>query len=221
MKGIDPANAEQVEALILRTLNELAEHGFDPETIAAAFNTFEFSLRENNTGSFPRGLVLMMRALSTWLYDDDPIAPLRFEAPLAAVRTAVANGERLFERLIRELLLDNPHRTRVTLRPDPEYAARLAAAEQARIEAFAATLDDEKRAALIAETQALAEWQQTPDPPEALATIPTLHLTDPAGALPRAVETIARAGARVRHLQMVETSLEDVFIALTGRRLRD
>lgn len=186
MKGIDPANAAQVEELILRTLTELAEQGIDPETIAAAFNTFEFSLRENNTGSFPRGLVLMLRALSTWLYDDDPIAPLRFEAPLAAVRAAVANGERLFERLIRELLLTNPHRTRVTLRPDPEHAARLAAAEQARIDAFAATLDDDKRAALVAETQTLAEWQQTPDPPEAIATIPTLRLAD----LDRAVKHI-------------------------------
>ncbi|MGC8801253.1 insulinase family protein [Chloroflexus sp.] len=178
MKGIDPANAGQVEELILRTLNELAEQGIDTETIAAAFNTFEFSLRENNTGSFPRGLVLMLRALSTWLYDDDPIAPLRFEAPLAAVQTAVKNGDHLFERMIRELLLNNPHRTRVTLRPDPEHAARLAAAEQARIDAFAATLDEAKRVALVAETQALVEWQQTPDPPEALATIPTLRLSD-------------------------------------------
>ncbi len=178
MKGIDPANAGQVEALILRTLTDLAEQGIDPETIAAALNTFEFSLRENNTGRFPRGLVLMLRALGTWLYDDDPIAPLRFEAPLAAVRDALGRGERVFERMIRELLLDNPHRTRVTLRPDPEHAARLAAAEQARIDAFAATLDAEKRAALAAETQALAEWQQTPDPPEAIATIPTLRLAD-------------------------------------------
>ncbi|WP_298820599.1 insulinase family protein [Chloroflexus sp.] len=178
MKGIDPASASQVEELILRVLTELAEQGIDPETIAAAFNTFEFSLRENNTGSFPRGLVLMLRALSTWLYDDDPIAPLRFEAPLAAVRAAVDSGERIFERMIRELFLDNPHRTRVMLRPDPDHAALLAAAEQARIDAFAATLDAEKRAALVAETQALAEWQQTPDPPEALATIPTLRLAD-------------------------------------------
>ncbi|PJF45320.1 MAG: peptidase M16, partial [Candidatus Thermofonsia Clade 3 bacterium] len=106
------------------------------------------------------------------------IAPLRFEAPLAAVQTAVKNGDHLFERMIRELLLNNPHRTRVTLRPDPEHAARLAAAEQARIDAFAATLDDARRAALVAETQALVEWQQTPDPPEALATIPTLRLSD-------------------------------------------
>ncbi|WP_322489704.1 insulinase family protein [Chloroflexus sp.] len=201
MKGIDPVNAGQVEELILRTLAELAEQGIDSETVAAAFNTFEFSLRENNTGSFPRGLVLMLRALGTWLYDDDPIAPLRFEAPLAAVRAAVANGERVFERLIRELLLDNPHRTRVTLRPDPEHAARLAAAEQARIDAFAATLDDAKRVALVAETQALAAWQQTPDPPEAIAAIPTLRLAD----LDRAVKRIPteideRGGARLlRH----------------------
>lgn len=48
-----------------------------------------------------------------------------------------------------------------------------------------------------------------------------LHLSTPGRALPRAVDVLGRSGAQVRHLQMVETSLEDVFIALTGRRLRD
>ena len=48
-----------------------------------------------------------------------------------------------------------------------------------------------------------------------------LHLTDAREALPQAVEAINRGGARVRHLQLVESSLEDVFIHLTGRRLRD
>lgn len=48
-----------------------------------------------------------------------------------------------------------------------------------------------------------------------------LHLSTPGRALPRAVDILGRSGAQVRHLQMVETSLEDVFIALTGRRLRD
>ncbi len=48
-----------------------------------------------------------------------------------------------------------------------------------------------------------------------------LHLNDAQDALPRAVEAVNRSGARMRHLQVVEASLEDVFIALTGRRLRD
>lgn len=48
-----------------------------------------------------------------------------------------------------------------------------------------------------------------------------LHLDDPGTALPRALDTISRGAGQVRHLQMEETSLEDVFIALTGRRLRD
>jgi len=48
-----------------------------------------------------------------------------------------------------------------------------------------------------------------------------LHLNDPGAALPRALDAISRGGGQVRHLQMEETSLEDVFIALTGRRLRD
>jgi ABC-2 type transport system ATP-binding protein len=49
----------------------------------------------------------------------------------------------------------------------------------------------------------------------------TVHLDDAREALPQAVAAVSGRGARVRHLQLVEPSLEDVFIALTGRRLRD
>jgi ABC-2 type transport system ATP-binding protein len=49
----------------------------------------------------------------------------------------------------------------------------------------------------------------------------TVHMDDAREALPQAVAAVSGRGARVRHLQLVEPSLEDVFIALTGRRLRD
>ncbi|MBX0329162.1 insulinase family protein [Oscillochloris sp. ZM17-4] len=178
LKGIDPADAEKVEALILGTLGRLADEGIDQETIAAALNTFEFSLRENNTGSFPRGLSLMLRALGTWLYEGDPLAPLRFEAPMAAIRAALDGGERLFEGLIRSALLENTHRTRVLLRPDPELAERDAAEERARLDAARAAMSDAELEAVIAETHALKEMQERADPPEELAKIPTLTLAD-------------------------------------------
>jgi presequence protease len=201
MKGIDPQRAAEVEALILTTLAQLAADGFSAEAIEAALNTFEFSLRENNTGSFPRGLNLMLRTLGSWLYDADPYDALRFEAPLAAIRARLAAGEALFQPLIRQLLLENPHRTCVTLRPDPAKAARDAAAEQARLDAFSAALTDERRAETVAATQALQLRQQTPDTPEALATIPTLRLSDlerDVRTLPKQVETL-HAAELLRH----------------------
>src|SRR4029079_15105666 len=111
----------------------LSTEGIDRETVLAAVNTVECGLRENNTGSFPRGIALMLRALTTWLYDGDPFGPLAFEAPLQAIRARLAAGEPYFEDLIREHFLDNPHRVTPVLEPDEELTAREAADEAARL----------------------------------------------------------------------------------------
>ncbi len=72
----------QVEELILGKLEESAREGFSSTAIEAAINSNEFSLRENNTGSFPRGLSLMLRASAAWIYDRDPIRPLQWTKDL-------------------------------------------------------------------------------------------------------------------------------------------
>ena len=90
MRGIDAANAQRIEDLILSTLKRLADDGIDVGTVEASLNTFEFGLRERNTGSFPRGLALMLHALTYWLHGRDPLAPLAFEAPLARIKARVA-----------------------------------------------------------------------------------------------------------------------------------
>ena len=63
LKGVAGENVDRVESLILETLAKLVKEGIEEEMIEAALNTVEFSLRENNTGSFPRGLSLMLRGL--------------------------------------------------------------------------------------------------------------------------------------------------------------
>ena len=72
----------QVEQLILSELERLAGTGFSATAIEAAVNSIEFSLRENNTGSFPRGLSLMLRSLASWIYDKDPFQPLQWKDDL-------------------------------------------------------------------------------------------------------------------------------------------
>jgi Zn-dependent M16 (insulinase) family peptidase len=178
LKGIDAADAGAIETLTIQTLNQLVQEGIDPQTVEAAMNTVEFNLRENNTGSFPRGIALMLRALSNWLHDGDPFAALAFEAPLAAIKARVARGERYFEHLIVQSFLNNPHRTTVVLRPDPELAARDAEAEQQRLSQARAAMSAAALHALVENTRTLKRMQETPDSPEALATIPSLQLTD-------------------------------------------
>lgn len=77
IQGVDPSNVDAVESLVLKKLEELAQSGFTSSAIEAAINTIEFSLRENNTGSFPRGLSLMLRAVGAWIYDKDPYVPIQ------------------------------------------------------------------------------------------------------------------------------------------------
>ncbi|MEJ5224273.1 MAG: insulinase family protein, partial [Anaerolineales bacterium] len=185
LKGVQPENLEKVEALIFETLQRLAAEGIDPQTVAASLNTIEFRLREQNTGRFPRGLFLMLNALAAWLYDANPLDALAFEAPLNAVKTAVAQG-RFFERLIEEHLLHNPHRTVLHLLPDPQEGKRKQEAEAARLAQARASMSEADIVELIANTQELKRRQETPDSPEALASIPALKLSD----LDRNIKTI-------------------------------
>ena len=178
LKGVDPADADAVEDCIMGCLRGLVREGIPPEHIEAAINSVEFALRENNTGRFPVGLSVMLRALTTWLHDGDPLTPLCFEKPLAVIKGRLQTGEAYFEGLIREWLLDNPHRVRVTLAPDTGLSLRQAVEEQERVQAMTEALDQTALAALEAGARELEDWQHTPDTAEALATIPRLGIQD-------------------------------------------
>ncbi|HMQ54298.1 MAG TPA: insulinase family protein [Anaerolineae bacterium] len=186
LKGVAPKNADKVEPLILETLQNLVKDGIEPEMIEAAFNTFEFRLRENNTGSFPRGLSLMLRSLTSWLYEHDPIEVLGFEAPLAAVKAKYETDSRFFEQLIEAHLLQNQHRVTLTLSPDPTLRQRQEAEEAERLAQAKAAMSPDEIQAVIETTKELKMLQSTPDLPEALAKIPRLTLAD----LDRAEKTI-------------------------------
>ncbi len=178
LKGIDPASAGAVEELVLRTLERLTHERIDPQTIEASLNTTEFRLRENNTGSFPRGISLMLRALTTWLHAGDPLTPLMFEAPLEAIKARLAAGEPYFEGLIDRFLMGNQHRTTLLLRPDPEQSQREAETERERLERARAAMSQADLQAVIDNARQLKLMQETPDSPQALATIPSLKLAD-------------------------------------------
>lgn len=178
LKGTKARHAKKIEKLIFSTLEGLVVNGIDPEMVAAAMNSIEFHLRENNTGSFPRGIALMLRAATTWLYDDSPFKMIGFEAPLNEIRKRYAENRAYFESLIKTHLLENPHRTVLRLVPDPELGSRFEENEKSRLADIRASLNDAQIQDLIENTKRLKQLQEAPNSAEALATLPVLKLQD-------------------------------------------
>lgn len=177
LKGVAPEDISKAEAIIYQVLESLAG-GVHPHDVEAAINSVEFSLRENNSGSYPRGLMIMFRALSTWLYGGDPLALLTFEEPLTSLKKAVDDGKPIFEQLIRTHLLENTHRTVVTILPSTTLARQQLDEERQRLAEASRNMSEAQRAAVPEQSALLHELQGRHDPPEALATIPRLNVED-------------------------------------------
>ena len=178
LKGTRKRHARKIEKLIFDTLESLVRDGIDPDMIAASMNTVEFRLRENNTGSYPRGIALMQRILTTWLHDDDPFKMLGFASPLNEIKSRLADEPRYFENLIQTHLLDNVDRSILRFDPDPELGRRFNDEEKERLAKIRESLNDGQIAELVENSKKLKLRQETPDPPEALETLPVLKLED-------------------------------------------
>lgn len=178
MKGIAVDNLEAVEKLIWETLEAIQQEGIEQEMIDAALNTIEFSLRENNTGSYPRGLYLMLNVLNGWFYDQDPLLFVKFEGPLAAVKERLKSDPGYLHTLIQTNLLDNKHYTTTSIKPKPGLDSEAEAAEHERLAAARNMMDEKELLSIIKTTQDLRDRQKAQDPPELLAKLPRLGLED-------------------------------------------
>ena len=177
LKGVDTPDLAKAEALVFQTLEDLATNGVSKDDIEAALNTFEFDLRENNSGGFPRGLSLWLKSLNAWIYDADPLELIAFEQPLQALKKQ-AREPNFFENMIRKSFLENTHRSTVTFIPDGKLSAQTEKEEKQRLAQIKANMSAEELDQIVANTHRLLDIQETPDSEEALATIPLLQRTD-------------------------------------------
>ncbi|TCO75777.1 hypothetical protein EV699_1405 [Plasticicumulans lactativorans] len=180
LEGCEPEDAEAVERLVFEVLAEVAEHGVEPAALDAVLHQIELQSREISGDGYPYGLKLMLDALAPQLHGGDPLCALDIDPTLDAVR-AEARAPGFVQGLVRRLLLDNPHRVRLTMRPDPALADAQARAEAERLERIRAGLDAAGRQRILDATAALAARQAQVDDPEQL---PKVTLADVPADLP-------------------------------------
>ncbi|MCG8415586.1 MAG: insulinase family protein [Pseudomonadales bacterium] len=173
MAGLEACNAdatETVEALILETLQQLVENGVDQDQVEAALHQLELNQREISGDSYPYGLQLILSGLSTALHRGDPIELMNIDPVLEELRVEVQDA-RYIPNLVQSLLLDNPHRITLTLRPDTELAQKKLAAEKEQLAEIKASLSDDRIQEIVSRSRALAERQAQEDDPGLLPKV--------------------------------------------------
>ena len=191
--GLVGSEADRVDAfteLVIKTLTQIADTEIDKEQIEAAFQQIAYNYQEV-TPSFP--FQMAIRVIGTWIYEKEPTLFLKMGTHLSAVRQQWEQNPQIFNELIRERLLDNPHRLTTILTPDPEMRARLDATENERLKAIREQLTDEQMRQIAADAVELERLSGQPNSPEDLAKLPQLHVSElPEEPLhiPTTVETV-------------------------------
>ncbi|PIE64897.1 MAG: peptidase M16 [Desulfobacterales bacterium] len=174
--GSEREYLSEFQSIYQDTLQEMVSGKLDRDLVVSELNKFEFTVREDASKA-QRGLDLIDKALAAFKYDTDPFETLKVETLLRNVRKK-ALEQNYFEQLIETHLITNPATVTVTLSPDPDQQRRTAEKERNRLSNYEKTLTEKQQEQLIARTRELSDLQQAPNPPEMLAQLPHLSISD-------------------------------------------
>ena len=192
LKETRSEDADAIEALIFKSLSDIAGNGIDKELIDSAIHQMEIMRREISNTPYPYGIKLLLGISGCWFHGGEPERLLLLDKDLDAIKNGVKEGD-YFEGLIRKKLIDNPHRVRFVLAPDSTLAETQQKEEQAKLDAIAKALTEEEREKIQLDTDALKALQESD---EDISCLPTLALSD----IPPTIDSVvpaSRGGERL------------------------
>lgn len=200
--GSEAERADELCSLTEKELRRLIESGIDKTLLEASINRLEFKVREADFGTAPKGLVYNIKIMNSWLYDADPALYLYYEELFQKMREGLKG--RYFEEALEKHLLRNTHRSLVVLKPSKTLSAERDKALAEALEKKKQSFTSEEIEGIVEMNKRLKERQESPETPEALATIPLLALSD----IRRDVEKLPLAE---REIEGCKVLFSDVF----------
>ena len=173
LKGARPQSAHKFRELIETKCAQYAQTGLDKARIQAALSQTEFILREGDWDNYSDGVAISIQALNGWLYNDAAALDyLRYQQGIDEMKAGLEHG--YFEKLLESIVCKSTHNAEVEL----IAVADMDTTEEQKLQKLKDVSSDEEIERLIAHTQELKRLQETPDSPDALATLPQLHVSD-------------------------------------------
>ena len=175
LKGSEADRVEAFTQLVNDTLTQIADSEIDSEKVEAAFQQATYHYQEV-ASMFP--LRMLYRVIEGWIYEKDPDTFLKMGESLTDVREQWLENPSIFNELIRERFIENPHRLTNILSPDREMQSKTDAELVERMKETRSQLTDEEVERIAADAAELERLNGVPNSPEALANLPQLHVSD-------------------------------------------
>ena len=165
------------EEKLLDLLQEIGQKircdGLDRKAIEASMNRAIYILREDEE---PQGIGRCIRCMGNWIYGADPTDALETAGIVRELMKYAETGR--FDELAADMLLNRENMVTLHTRPSRTLGEEKRKAESGRLKRITGTWTTEekqKNDQLILEIE---QWQNTPDNPEQLSTLPRLKKED-------------------------------------------
>lgn len=168
---------DEFKSIIDDVLNRVIRDGIDKTALLGAINTSEFSFRESDFGTYPKGLLYYLTLLDSWNYsDEEPTVYLEQFGMFDFLKQNIDTG--YFENVVKKYILENEHKTFVAIYPELNLQEKIDEGLNKRAMEYKKSLSNDEITALIDENIRLRQYQSTPDSEEDTNKIPILRLSD-------------------------------------------
>ena len=172
-ENVTDGRETEILDLLQATGEEIRNSGLDRSAVEASMNRAVYALREEEE---PQGIGRCIRCVGSWLYGCDPTDALESRDMIRQLKEYLDNGR--FNELAADMLLNRENMCVLHTLPSRTLGEEKRKKEEGRLSRILENQSEAERRAgdqLILDIEA---WQNTPDTPEQLKTLPCLSKED-------------------------------------------
>lgn len=177
LKGCNPENADALEGIMRKTLQDIVETGIPADQFENAIHQLEFARSEITGNHTPFGLSLFMRSALLHQHGGNPEDGLIIHSLFDQVRHNYFSDPKYLTNLIHKYFLDNPHFVRIIMLPNPSLGAKELDDEIDELKKIHEELTPGQKKHILAQMRELNQYQQRQEE-EDVDVLPKIALDD-------------------------------------------
>ncbi|MBE6008845.1 MAG: hypothetical protein E7235_06565 [Lachnospiraceae bacterium] len=171
-ENADTERFDDFKQIVEDTIKDILENGFDKELVESTLSALEFSVREADFGSTPKGLIYGFSMASSWMNGGEAKPSFEMIKTFESIKNKAKDG--YFEQLLKEMA--ETKAAYVVM--DPDTSLNDSDSENKELEEVYSAFTDEYKEKVEKETEALLSYQSEPEDPEEIAKIPYVDISE-------------------------------------------